>query len=160
MKIREMIEKAKLSQGKEIHQLINYYSRHADTGVLPRSLKNIYENIRDFIVYTEGKKVLGCVCLHIFWDDLGEIRSLAVVPERKEQGIGKKLVKACEKEAKAIGLPTLFTLTKVPKFFKKLGYKVIEHSKLPKVWSECIKCPKYPDCDEIALIKNLKKDKK
>lgn len=154
-----MTEKAKLSQGKEIHELINYYSGHEDTGVLPRSRKNIYENIRDFTVYTEKDRVLGCVCLHIFWDDLAEIRSLAVAPEKKGQGIGKKLVDACEKEAGAMGLPRLFTLTKVPGFFKKLGYRVIDQSKLPKVWGECINCPKYPDCDEIALIKDLKKGK-
>lgn len=152
-----MIEKAKLSQGKEIHDLINYYAGHEDTGVLPRSLKNIFENIRDFTVYTEKGKVLGCVCLHIFWDDLAEIRSLAVAPEKKEQGIGKSLVEACEKEARGMGVPRLFTLTKVPDFFKKSGYKVIEHSRLPKVWTECINCPKYPECDEIALIKDLGK---
>ena len=149
------IVKPTLAMGKEIHELINYYAHNTDTGVLARPLKNIYENIRDFIVYVEDDHVLGCVCLHIYWDNLGEIRSLAVDPNRKSEGIGRKLIEAVEQEASDLKIAQLFTLTKTTEFFEKMGYEQIEQSLLPKgaAWGECMNCPKYPDCDEVSMIR-------
>jgi amino-acid N-acetyltransferase len=146
------ILKPTLEMGKEIHKLINYYAHSTDSGILSRPLKNIYENIRDFI-----DRVLGCVCLHIYWDNLAEIRSLAVWPEYAHKGIGRSLIESVEKDALELKIAQLFTLTKSPEFFKKMGYNQIEQNLLPKgaAWGECMNCPKYPNCDEIALIKNI-----
>lgn len=151
------IKKPTLAHGKAIHDLIYLHSLNPETGILPRSLKNIFENIRDFIIYEDQGIVKGCVCLHIYWDDLAEIRSLVVEPTAMKKGIGKYLVDACEKEARALRISTLFVLTKVPNFFQKLGYSLADHNSLPKgaAWGECMNCPKYPNCDEIAVLKHL-----
>ena len=147
-----MIRKAKISDAKKIYELINYYAKKEL--MLYRSLNDIYENIRDFSIY-EGKKgeVLGACALHIGWEGMGEIRSLAVKQGYAKKGIGKSLVDGIFREASEFGIKTIFVLTYIPDFFKKIGFKEIDKKKLPqKVWTECVNCPKFPDCDETAMI--------
>lgn len=124
--------------------------------MLPRSLNEIYENIRDFFVYKDNDKLMGASALHILWEDLAEIRSLAVSKECQNKGIGKKLIERCLKEAKSLGVKKVFALTYTPQFFKKLGFKDIDKNSLPqKIWGDCLKCPRFPQCEEVAVIKIL-----
>lgn len=149
-----MIEKANLKDAKAIHKLINFYAKKDK--MLPRSLSEIYENIREYFVYKKNNKIVGCCALHIFWEDCAEIRSLAVDPYFKKRRIGSILTEACIKEAKEMGILRIFTLTVVPEFFEKLGFKRVDKFTLPmKVWSECIKCSKFTECDEVALVKSV-----
>jgi len=149
------VEEAKISDVPQMHQLINYFAEKDE--MLPRSLSELYENIRDCFVIRQGEEVLGCVSLHVFWSDLAEIRSLAVVEGSQEQGVGAKLVKACLKEAEELGITTIFCLTYKPAFFEQLGFSQADKMELPrKVWTECYRCPKFPDCGEIAVVRNLK----
>ena len=150
-----MLRKAKINDAKQIHSLINYYA--AKNLMLSRSLNEIYENIRDFWVYKEGGKIIGCCGLHIVgWESLAEIKSLAVDKRRQKKEIGKNMVDNCLKEAKELKVKNVFVLTYAPNFFKKFGFKKISKRKFPhKVWTECYKCPKFPNCDEEALIKKI-----
>lgn len=148
------IEKARIGDAPQIHKLINYF---ADRGeMLARPLSEIYENIRDYFVVREGERVIACAALHINWSDLAEIKSVAVAEDSQRQGIGEHLIKACLKEAKRLGIATVFCLTYKPAFFEKSGFDQVDKITLPhKVWSECYRCPKFPNCDEIALIYHL-----
>jgi len=148
------VEKAKIQEVPQIHRLINYF---ADRGeMLARSLSEIYENIRDYFVIKHGEQVIACAALHICWSDLAEIKSVAVAEDSQQQGIGAQLVEACLKEAKLLGIPTVFCLTYRPAFFEKFGLSQVDKMELPrKVWTECYRCPKFPDCNEVALICNL-----
>jgi len=149
-----MIRKAQIQDVKQIQQLINGFARQDI--MLPRSLNELYENIRDFWVFCENKKIVGCCAMHVSWDDLAEIKSLAVAQNRQKRGIGSQLVAACLKEAEAIGAKKVFVLTYKPAYFRKFGFKKIAHARLPhKIWAECINCCKFPDCKETALLKNL-----
>jgi amino-acid N-acetyltransferase len=126
--------------------------------MLPRSLNELYENIRDFWVCVDGSKIVGCAALHVSWEDLAEIKSLAVVKGYQGRGLGEVLVNSCIKEAKELGSKRVFVLTYKMKYFQGLGFKKVKHDDLPhKVWAECINCPKFPNCQEIALIKNIAK---
>jgi len=147
-------EKARVSDVSQMHKLINSF---ADKGeMLARSLSEIYENIRDYFVVREGERVIACVALHVSWSDLAEIKSLAVAEDCQQQGIGDQLVEACLKEAKELGIPTVFCLTYKPAFFEKGGFSQVDKAELPhKVWGECYRCPKFPNCDEVALIYHL-----
>jgi len=149
-----MIRKAKISDVKQIHKLINFY---ADKDyMLPRSLNELYEHIRDFFVKVERGKVIGCCALHISWEDLAEIKSLAVEQKFKGKGIGALLVRKCLDGCKEMGVQKVFVLTYIPEFFEKFDFKAIDKEKLPhKIWSECINCPHFPDCNEVALIKKV-----
>ncbi len=148
------MEKAKITDVPQIHQLINYF---ADKGkMLPRPLSEIYENIRDYFVVRQGEQVIACGALHVSWADLAEIKSLAVAEDSQNQGIGAQLVEACLDEAREIGIPTIFCLTYQPDFFEKFGFSQRDKMELPrKVWTECYRCPKFPNCDEVALICSL-----
>ena len=149
-----MLRKAGIEDIKQIQRLINGFAE--DDLMLPRSLNELYENLRDFFIYEEKNKIVGCCALHVCWDDLVEIKSLAVDKRERNQGLGRDLVEACIQEARALGAKKIFVLTYAPDFFKKLGFKKIAHSKLPhKIWAECINCPKFPDCEETALIKEI-----
>ncbi|TAM35271.1 N-acetyltransferase [bacterium] len=149
-----MIRKAKIKDIKQIQALIGCFAR-LDV-MLPRSLNELYENIRDFWVYEEKGKVVGCAALHISWDDLAEIKSLAVAKNKQGKGVGRDLAAACLAEAKVMGAKKIFVLTYKPEFFKKLGFKRIKQSALPhKIWAECINCSKFPNCKEIPLLKIL-----
>ncbi len=124
--------------------------------MLPRSLSELYENIRDCFVVRQGERVIACASLHVFWSDLAEIRSLAVAEGSQEQGIGAQLVKACLKEAEELGITTIFCLTYKPPLFEKFGFSRVDKMELPrKVWTECYRCPKFPNCDEVALVYHL-----
>jgi amino-acid N-acetyltransferase len=149
-----MIRKARIQDIKQIQELIGCFAR-LDV-MLPRSLNELYENIRDFWVYEDRGKVVGCAALHISWDDLAEIKSLAVAKNKQGKGIGRDLVTACLAEAKVMGAKKIFVLTYKPEFFKKFGFKRIKQSALPhKIWAECINCSKFPNCREIPLLKIL-----
>lgn len=149
-----MIRKAKISDIKQIQELIAVFARQDI--MLPRSLNELYEHIRDFWVCEGQGKIYGCAALHISWGDLSEIKSLAVARRSQGKGTGKQLVTACLDEAKLLGAKKVFVLTYKPEFFKKLGFKRIKHANLPhKIWAECINCCKFPDCQEIALQKIL-----
>jgi amino-acid N-acetyltransferase len=148
------VEKAKIQDVPQIHRLINYFADKDE--MLARSLSEIYENIRDFFVIKQGEQVIACAALHVCWSDLAEIKSVAVAADSQQQGIGAQLVDACLKEAKLLGIPTVFCLTYRPAFFEKFGLSQVDKMELPrKVWTECYRCPKFPDCDEVALICNL-----
>ena len=148
-------QKARISDAPQMHRIINIF---ADRGeMLPRSLSEIYENIRDFFVYKDGEKVVACAALHVSWSELAEIKSVAVAEGYQRKGIGNILIKACLNEAEELGIPTLFCLTYKPGFFSRFGFNEIDKMELPqKVWSECYRCPKFPNCDEVALILHLK----
>lgn len=137
-----------------MHQLINYF---ADRGeMLARPLSELYENIRDYFVIRQGEQVIACIALHVSWSDLAEIKSLAVTEGSQNQGIGAELVEACLDEAREIGIPTVFCLTDKPVFFERLGFQRQDKMELPrKVWTECYRCPKFPNCDEVALVYHL-----
>jgi amino-acid N-acetyltransferase len=149
-----MIRKAKIGDIKQLQKLINYFAKRDI--MLPRSLNELYENLRDFWVAEENKSIVGCCALHISWDDLAEIKSLAVAKNKQGKGKGKELVLECLNEAKQMGAKKIFVLTYKPGYFKKFGFKRIKNSALPhKIWAECINCCKFPDCQEIALLKTL-----
>ena len=149
-----MIRHARIPDARDIHQLLLIYAK--DGQLLGRSLADIYETIRDFYVYEEGGKVLGVGALEICWEDLAEVRSLAVAPGQQGKGVGKLLVQSCLNEARELGIKRVFALTYQPDFFKRLGFRDIEKAELPqKIWGACLKCVKFPDCDEIALAIDL-----
>lgn len=149
-----MIRKATVKDVKDILELINYYAKKDQ--MLPRSLNELYENIRDFFVYEKDGQIVACMAFHVTWEDLGEIRSLAVHETSQKHKIGTALVRAAFEDAEKLNLKRVFALTYVPSFFEKFGFKRVEHSELPhKIWSECIKCVKFPDCKEIALVKEI-----
>ncbi len=148
------IEKARIQDVPQIHQLINYFADRDE--MLPRSLSEIYENIRDYFVYRQGERVIACAALHVIWSDLAEIRSVAVAKEYQKRGIGTTLVETCLKEADSLGITTIFCLTYQPAFFEKFDLSQIDKMEMPrKVWTECFRCPKFPDCGEVALIRHL-----
>ncbi len=136
---------------KKIHSLLNHF---ADKGqLLGRSYSALYDQLRDFKVWAgEDEELLGVCALHIIWEDLAEIRSLAVREDMQGQDIGKGLVRACLEEAGYFCIGKVFTLTYQPGFFRKQGFADVDKKELPhKIWSDCINCPKFPDCDEEAL---------
>ncbi len=151
-----MIRKATIKDIKVIHALLSDYG---EKGVLlSRPLSQLYDHVRDFFVYEipGEKKVAGCGALQFCWEDLAEIRSLAVYKEHQGSQIGSQLVEAAISEARAYGIKKLFTLTYKPDFFKKFQFKVIDRAELPlKIWSDCISCVKFPDCDETAMMLSL-----
>lgn len=145
-----------LAMMRKVYELI--MSEAAEYKLLPRALSDLYEHVHDFTVAIDKEtgEIIGCAALHIVWEDLGEIRSLTIAEGHKDMGIGRRLVEACVNDAKALGIKRIFALTYVPKFFKKCGFEKIEKEKLPhKIWSVCINCPKFPDCDEQAVEMTL-----
>ncbi|MCM8760295.1 MAG: N-acetyltransferase [Candidatus Omnitrophica bacterium] len=151
-----IIRKAKMGEVNQIRRLINRFANEGK--MLPVSFNMLYERLRNFWVVEEDGKVIGCGALKVVWKDLGEIRSIAIDRKHQGKGYGKTLVKKLLEEADEIELKKVFTLTYVPEFFEKLGFGRIIKSKLPhKVWSDCINCPKFPRCDETAMLKVLKK---
>lgn len=149
-----MIRKARLSDVKEIQRLIKLYSTRGN--ILPRSLSDLYDHLRDFFVFTKNRGVVGICALHICWEDLAEIRSLVVKEEARSKGIGAKLVRACLAESKALGVKRIFALTYRPGFFERQGFNQVDKAVLPhKIWTDCLNCVKFPDCDEVALVKDL-----
>ena len=150
-----MLQKASLRDVHAIHRLINAFAQRKM--MLPRSLNYVYERVREFWVYTKRNKVIGCCALSIVgWQDLAEIKSLAVDGHYQGQGIGRVLLEACIEEAKGLGVKKVFALTYEPVFFKKSGFKPIKKEKLPhKIWADCLNCPEFPKCKEEALVKKV-----
>ena len=152
-----MIRKALIRDVKPIHRLLSYY---ADQGLLlPRSLSELYDHLRDHFVAEDSRSqnsIIGVSALGICWEDLAEIRSLAIAEDEQGKGLGSQLVEACLEEARSLGLKKVFTLSYVPDFFSKLGFEEVEKAVLPhKIWGDCLKCPKFPDCDETAMMIDL-----
>jgi amino-acid N-acetyltransferase len=147
------IRKARVPDLKTAHKLINDFAKKEE--MLPRSLNELYEHMRDLFVLEEDGQIQGVCALHILWDDLAEIRSLVVSKHLQGKGIGRKLVKRCLSEAKSLGIRRVFVLTYQPALFRNLGFQDIDKSELPqKIWGDCVRCPKFPECDEHALIIN------
>ena len=148
------IRKATVNDVEQIYKLLEYFSKK--DMLLPRSLSVLYDVVRDFAVVEEEGKIVGCCALHPCWETLGEIKSLAVDEGFHGRKIGEKIVEHCLKEAPELGLKKVFVLTYIPPFFKGLGFEEISKEELPhKVWKECLACPKFPDCGEVALIKTI-----
>lgn len=149
-----MLRKAEIKDVKDIQKLLTHFASRGD--MLSRSLSELYEALRDFYVIVEDDRILGTAALHIVWEDLAEVRSVAVSEDAGRKGIGSQVVRACIDEAKEIGLKRVFCLTYKPDFFAKFGFRIVDKSELPhKVWGDCVKCVKFPDCDEIAMILDL-----
>ena len=139
---------------KAIHTLVNKFAKQDN--MLPRSLNEIYDHLRDYLICLDEEKIIAVCALHIVWEDIAEIRSIAVSNKYQGKGIGRKLVSRSLREAKSLGIERVFALTYYPEYFKKLGFDVIDKNNLPhKIWGDCLKCPKFPDCDEVAVIKSL-----
>lgn len=128
--------------------------------MIRRTLGELYESIREFYVAVEDDgRIIGCAALHVFWEDLAELKCLAVSEAAQGRGVGRALVDACWKSAGELAIQSVFTLTYVPDFFEKCGYVQIEKSDLPhKIWNECVRCPLFPNCNEVALIRSTQAD--
>ena len=151
-----MIRKATIKDIRDIHRLLQVYGQKGE--LLPRPLSVLYDHVRDFSVYVEPEtdRVVGCCALQFCWDDLAEIRSLAVHPDHVRKRIGSQLTQEALSEAASYAVKKVFALTYQPGFFEKFGFKEIDKSQLPlKIWSDCIVCVKFPDCDEIAMMKKM-----
>ena len=154
---RPVVRKATLRDIPALLELINGYA--AKGIMLPRTEFEMSENIRDFSVVYCGPQLLGCGALHFYTPVSGEVRSLAVTPHRKASGIGRLIVDALENEANHNDLQAIFAFTYVPDFFQKLGFHQVDRGLLPlKVWKDCLTCPKFECCDEIAVVKALTDD--
>jgi amino-acid N-acetyltransferase len=126
--------------------------------MLARSRADLYEGLRDFVVADLNGRVIGCGALTIEWDNLAEVKSLAVARRYQRRGIGRRLIKACLAEARRLGIGQVFALTSSPRFFERSGFKRVARETLPhKVWSDCINCPKFPDCDETSVAIQVKR---
>lgn len=149
-----MIRKANVDDVRKIQRLINFYARR--DLMLARSLNELYENVRDFFVYADERRIYGCCALHVDGEGLAEIKSLAVAKSRRNQGIGTRLVEVCLKEARRLKVKKVFVLTYIPEFFQRLGFTFVDKRDLPhKIWSECIRCIHFPDCGEVAMAKEI-----
>lgn len=149
--------KASLQDIAALLKLINSFA--AKGIMLPRTEFELAENIRDFTIITSGDAVIGCGALHFYTAKAAEIRSLAVHPDFQKHGVGAILMRALEVEAREYGLHGLFAFTYVPGFFRKMGYREVDRGELPlKAWKDCLRCPKFQACDEIAMLKPLRDD--
>jgi amino-acid N-acetyltransferase len=150
-----MIRKARISDVVEIQKMLRDFA--ANGNLLARSLSELYTALRDIIVFEDDNaQIAGCCSLHIVWEDLAEIRSLAVLETHQHQGIGRRLVEACISEAKSLGICRLFALTYEVEFFESLGFRLVDKNMFPqKVWADCLHCPKFPNCDESALVLDI-----
>jgi amino-acid N-acetyltransferase len=149
------IRKARMQDISAMARLINSY---ANNGImLPRNELDLAEGVRDFTVAEIGGDIVGCAALHFYTPIAGEVRSLAVAPEFKGAGVGRLMVESLEREARECDLATIFAFTYVPGFFSKLGFDTVDRSLLPlKAWKDCLSCPKFQNCDEIAVMKKLR----
>ena len=150
-----MIRKARMEDVPRIQKLLETSSRKGE--LLARPLGELYDSIRDFQVYlNDRKRIIACCALHPAWEDLGEIRSLIVQEDLRNQGIGRRLVAACTEEAGQLGIRNLFVLTFRPDFFESIGFSPVSKNMLPhKIWADCVRCVHFPDCKEEALWMEL-----
>lgn len=148
------VRRARIGDVKEIQTIVNSYAKRHQ--LIPRSLNDLYDNLRDFFVYEQRKRIVGVIALHVIWEDLAEIRSLVVKRPYQGKGLGTALIDRVLEDARSMGIKRVFSLTYVPDYFKKLGFKDVEKAELPqKIWGECIRCPHFPDCKEVAVILHL-----
>jgi amino-acid N-acetyltransferase len=148
------IRKASVQDVQAIKDIIEPYAKKEI--MLPRPLSELYESIRNFYVCEEDGEIIGCCALQVSWQDMAEVLSLAVKPEHTRHGIGSVLLDACLNDARELKVNTVFTLTYAVPFFEKMGFSVVDKHTLPhKIWSGCIKCPKFPNCDEVAMTRKL-----
>lgn len=148
------IRSARVGDVPAIQELIRTF---ADRKLMiRRSPGELYESIREFFVATDDEgQIVGCAALHVFWEDLAELKCLAVSQRAQGHGVGRKLVEACWKSALELEIATVFTLTYVPDFFEKCGFHQVEKTELPhKIWNECVRCPLFPNCTETALVRS------
>ena len=152
-----LVRRARVADAGEIQRLITAFADRDE--MLHRSLGELYENIRDFYVAEDEEgRIVGCGGLHVCWSHLAEIKSLAVEEGHQGKGYGRRIVEACLEEARELGLKTVFALTYRPEFFCRLGFRIVDKATLPhKVWNECIRCPKFPACGEIAVVYDLQR---
>lgn len=157
MKRSYIIRKATMADVRPIHALLNYFAERRE--LLPRSLSEVYENLQQFFVATKGGRVVGCCALYVTWDQLAEVKALAVAPSHQGKGLGKRLLRTVVQEARRLGVGTVFTLTIREGLFKKFGFRRTKKSALPhKVWTECVRCPYFPEsCIETSLVLDLAK---
>ena len=163
-----VIQKARIRDVEEILELVNAFA--AMNLMLPRGPQYLYENIRDFViacdsnvpVYSDRETrevlqlIVACGSLHVLWEDIAEIRALAIHPDYQHLGLGSKLVEYMKEEAKQLGIRRLYTFTLTEDFFKTVGFRPQDRSELPpKVWGECSRCPKYFNCDEVGMVLDL-----
>lgn len=149
------VRKATIRDIHDVLELINSYA--ADGVMLPRTEFEMAENIRDFWVCYDDGVLLGCGALHFYTPTTAEVRSLAVRERAKGHGVGRAIVEKLEEEARENDLEAIFAFTYVRAFFHKLGFEETERGELPlKVWKDCLRCPKFQHCDEIAVLKRLR----
>jgi amino-acid N-acetyltransferase len=149
-----LIRKANVNDILQIKQLIQIYAKQEI--MLPQSVGELYEHIRDFHVIENKGTIIACCAMHVTWDDYAEILSLAVSPDNKRKGYGSTILKASIKEAPELGIEHVVALTYAREFFEHHGFKIVDKSVLPhKLWSMCIKCSRFPDCDEIAMMRKV-----
>jgi amino-acid N-acetyltransferase len=145
------LRKARAADVAVMHRLINHFAERDE--MLPRSLNELYENLRDYFLAADGDEVVACCALHVMWEDLAELKSLAVREDHQGKGLGSELVEACLEDARTVGMPRVFVLTYIPDYFERFGFGLVEKAELPqKVWAECIRCPKFPDCGEVSML--------
>jgi len=151
-----VVRKPEVEEAQAIHDLIEGYAR--ERLLLPRALGQIHESLRDFFVCVRDTRVIGCGALHL-WSDLAEVRSLAVAREHQKRGIGSRLVHACIEEGRRLHVREIFTLTFQPSFFERLGFRRVPKERFPqKIWNECVNCPHFPNCGEVALSLELRRE--
>ncbi|MBI3780190.1 MAG: N-acetyltransferase [candidate division NC10 bacterium] len=149
-----MVRRAKTTDVPVIQRLVNFYAQKGD--LLPRTLQELYERVRDFYVFEQEGQIAGVCSLFIYWADLAEIRSLAVEPEFEGKGIGRAVTEACIAEARDLLIKRVFALTYRTAFFERLGFRVVNKIELPeKIWKDCLKCSKFYHCDEVAVLLDL-----
>lgn len=150
------VRKARPADAVQIKAIIDEAAQTSE--VLPRSLSELYDQVRDFwVVEEEDGGLLGCAALHVVWEDLAEVKSVAVREEARGRGLGTRLVERCIEEARSLGLPRLFVLTAIPVYFARFGFVQVDKATLPhKIWAECIRCSKFPDCNEVAMVLDLR----
>jgi len=152
-----IVRPAAITDVPDIHDLLDTYARMGN--VLPRPFNELYRHLRDFFVVEVDGHVVACAALEIFTETLGEVRSLVVAEKYLKHGFGRLLVERILDEARSIGLRKIMALTYVPGFFHKLGFKTVKKDTLPeKVWGICVKCYKFNNCDEEAVVRELSRN--
>jgi amino-acid N-acetyltransferase len=154
-RMNETLHRALASDIRDIHAAL--LDGVEEGQILPRSLSDLYTHVRDFYVLKDAAgRLVGCCALSVVWENLAEIRSLYVQKKSRRQGLGRILAEACCEDALKLGLRRIFTLTYRLDFFSGLGFQEVAKETLPqKIWADCIHCPKFPDCDEIAMQRTL-----
>ncbi len=152
-----LIRPATVADVEAMVALINGFAARGE--MLPKSLNQVYQNVRDFVVAEQGGRVIGCSALHVLWENLAEVRSLAVHEDYRRRGVGARIVQTLLADARMMGVSQVFALTYKPEFFIRQGFRTVDRETLPrKIWVDCIDCPKFPKCDEVAVIRDMEAD--